>query len=297
MLPLPAAPDALLALPDATTLLAPLAVTWYADPVFVELGPLRVRWYGLLFALGFLSAHLVLQRIFRLEGKPQQDLDVLTITMMLLSVLGGRLGHCLFYEPERYLADPIRMLYIWEGGMASHGGGIGIILGLIWFSRKYRYPFVWLADRLMIVVALMSVFIRTGNLMNSEIYGIPTDLPWGFIYLRTEVDLLPRHPTQIYESLYYLLLFGLLYAVYLRQRPRLAPGLLTGLYLVIFFTGRFTIEFVKNVQVPWEQGLPLNQGQMLSIPFILAGFGFLAYAYRHRPSSPVPPAGGQPHGA
>jgi len=201
-------------------------------------------------------------------------LDKLTIYMVVSTVIGARLGHCLFYEPDLYLANPISILYIWEGGLASHGAGIGIIVGLWIFSRKTQRPFLWIIDRIAVVVALAGTFIRTGNLMNSEIFGNITTLPWGFRFLRASNPLEqadPRHPTQIYEALSYLLIFFFLLFYYYRKDGKPRQGILIGWFLVLVFGMRFLIEFIKEPQVDFERSMTLNMGQLLSIPFIMIG--------------------------
>jgi prolipoprotein diacylglyceryl transferase len=187
------------------------------------------------------------------------------------TLAGARLGHCLFYEPEIYLRDPIRILKIWEGGLASHGGGIGIFLMLWWFSRKHReFSYLWLLDHLCVGVALAGVFIRTGNLFNSEILGKATDVPWAFVFDR--IDAVPRHPTQIYEALSYLVIFIVLWKWYRSPaKPAKYPGRIFGTFLMLCFGVRFLIEFAKENQVAFEQSLPLNMGQLLSIPMVGAG--------------------------
>ena len=178
-------------------------ITWSPDPEIFRIGGVAVRWYGLLFALSFVFGYIIMLRFFRKEGIPDRVLDTLTTYMVIGTVVGARLGHCFFYEPDYYLANPVRILYVWEGGLASHGAAIGIILVLIIFSRTQKKPFLWIMDRIVIVVALSGFFIRMGNLANSEIFGIPTTLPWGFLFQRASDPaeaLLPRHPTQIYEG-------------------------------------------------------------------------------------------------
>ena len=199
------------------------------------------------------------------------------------TLIGARLGHCLFYEPEYYLANPIKILKVWEGGLASHGGAVAILIAIWIFVRKYgakyKFDYWWLFDRIGIATALAGAMIRLGNLMNSEIYGNPTDLPWGFIFtLRGET--IPKHPTQLYEALSYLALFFLLMWMYKKYFPVLKRGTLFGIFLTVLFATRFLIEFVKEPQVSFEQGMALNMGQLLSIPFILFGLGLLFYSIK-----------------
>lgn len=251
------------------------SIVWNVNPEIFSFGNFAIRWYGLLFALGFVFGYIIMNKIFKKENVPQKILDSLTTYMVIGTVVGARLGHCLFYEPDYYLANPIKILKVWEGGLASHGAAIGILLALWFFSKKYKKTYFWTLDRIVIVVALAGFFIRSGNLMNSEIYGIETGLPWGFIFVHVG-ETVPKHPTQIYEGLAYLFIFIGLYAIYNLQGKKLRPGLLFGLFLSILFAVRFFIEFIKEPQVGFEENMALNMGQILSIPFVIAGL-YLIY--------------------
>ncbi len=260
-----------------------LSVTWSPSPDIISIGSIHIRYYSLLFVSGFIIGYYIFQRFFKREGLPPEILDTLLYVLLGAAVVGARLGHCLFYEPEYYLARPLEILKVWEGGLASHGGAIAILLAMWWFvkkyGRKYRFDFLWIMDRIGIATALAGALIRLGNLMNSEIYGNPTDLPWGFIFtLRGET--LPKHPTQLYESLSYLLLFGVLMLLYYKVLPRLKRGTLFGLFLIGLFTARFFIEYVKEPQVAFEQGMPLNMGQLLSLPFIIGGLILIIWSVK-----------------
>jgi phosphatidylglycerol---prolipoprotein diacylglyceryl transferase len=257
-------------------------ITWDISPLIFKLGALQVRWYGLFFALAFYLGYVILEKqVFRREGLKIDMLDRLATYVILGTIVGARLGHVFFYEPQSYLQDPLSILKIWEGGLASHGAAIGILLALILFVRKSGKTYLWTLDRVVIVVALGGFFIRMGNLMNSEIYGHFTSLPWGFIFVRDgQAD--PRHPTQIYEGLTYLLLFFALMAYYRKNLKRMKEGTIFGIFLIVLFGVRFLIEFVKEPQVAFEQTMALNMGQWLSIPFILAGVGLLTYNYRKK---------------
>ncbi len=244
-------------------------ITWNPDPELIRIGSFAIRWYGLLFASAFIVGYFIMQRIFKNEDKTNKLLDQLATYMVISTVVGARLGHCLFYEPEYYLNNPLEILMIWKGGLASHGAAIGIILALYFFSKRNKLPVIWVFDRISIVVALGGVFIRTGNLMNSEIYGKATDLPWAFIYAKD--DLIPRHPTQIYEALTYLGIFLFLYLSYWKKKGHTKPGFLFGMFMILVFSARFLIEFLKEPQVSFEQQMTLNMGQLLSIPFIIVG--------------------------
>ncbi len=261
-------------------------ITWNVDPEIFRIGSFAIRWYGLLFALGFFLGYLILLKVFNKEGIPIKVLDELTTYMVIGTVVGARLGHCLFYEPSYYLSHPLRILMVWEGGLASHGAGIAIVLSIWLFSYKKKMSFLWVMDRVVITVALAGMLIRTGNLMNSEIFGYSTSLPWGFRFVRAfdPADTMsPMHPTQLYEGLSYLAIFLFLWSYYYRKDGKPAPGFLFGMFLVLVFGARFLIEFLKKPQVQvFEEALKtkigMNLGQLLSIPFILAGILLILYS-------------------
>ncbi|MFC2104046.1 prolipoprotein diacylglyceryl transferase [Bacteroidota bacterium] len=249
------------------------SINWNVHPDIVSFWGLTIRYYGVLFASSFFFGYLIMQKIFKKEGLTVELLDKLTVYMAVGTVIGARLGHCLFYQPDYYLSNPIEIIKIWHGGLASHGAAIGILIALYYFSKKNKKPYLWILDRMAIVVALAGFFIRMGNLMNSEIYGIETSLPWGFIFVR-DGQTVPKHPTQIYEALSYLLIFILLYAIYNKKGVEVKKGLIFSVFLILLFTVRFFIEFIKEDQVRFEQGMSLNMGQWLSIPFVLIGLFF-----------------------
>lgn len=355
-------------------------IIWNANPEIFTLPipfidkELTLRWYGLLFALGFLISQQILYYMFKKEGKPEQDVDTLTIYMVVATVIGARLGHVLFYEPEKYLAHPLNILKVWEGGLASHGGAIGILFALWLYSRKKKYGqnYLQTLDRIVILVALTGALIRFGNMMNSEIIGKPTNSDYGVVFARnvTEIlksdgniedidyvknDSLPaenglqpikillqfkkdeandyrtydqhmrsvvanelssneyvqehivqtgelnyrvtydesgtyygiiytyavaRHPGQLYESVSCLLLFGFLLWLWFKYKVNLPEGRLFGIFLIVCFGMRIVWEFFKENQVEFENALPLNMGQLLSIPLVLAGFYFLIRSFR-----------------
>lgn len=255
------------------------SITWNADPELIRIGGFAIRWYGLLFAASFFIGYLIFLRFFKKEGISIELLDKLAMYTALGTIIGARLGHTMFYEPSYYLSNPVEILKIWRGGLASHGAAVGIVVALYFFVKKNRLRYFWLIDRVVIAVALGGMFIRLGNLMNSEIYGIETSLPWGFIFLR-DGQTLPKHPTQIYEALAYLAIFALLYIWYWKKNGDLKEGVVFSVFLILLFAVRFFIEFVKEVQVPFEQGMKLNMGQILSIPFVLAGIVLLFYFLR-----------------
>lgn len=264
-------------------------ITWDVDPEIFSIGSLSIRWYGLMFAMAFLSGYLVFTKALKIKRLDADMLDQLLIYVAVGVIAGARLGHCLFYEPSYYLSNPIEILKIWKGGLASHGAAVGIVLALWLYVRKHKLSFLWLMDRLVIVVPLAGAFIRIGNLFNSEIYGRPTDLPWAFLFVRDRVidpetglqlPNVPSHPTQIYEALSYLLIFAVLFIFYKKKKDEIRDGLIFGIFLILLFTARFFIEFIKNDQVSFETGMLFNMGQWLSLPFILLGIGLIIYTKR-----------------
>ena len=245
-------------------------IHWNPDPVAFTVFGLEIRWYGVMFTITFLCGWWLLNRMFKQEGRNPELADTLLWYVALAVIIGARLGHCLFYDPQFYLSHPVEILKIRDGGLASHGAAISIPIALWLVARKYRVSVWYLLDRVVIVVALGGFFIRMGNLFNSEIYGHVTNLPWGFIFERNG-ETLPKHPTQIYEALTYLCLFFLLGAYYKRKKGKVRNGQLFGWFLIGCFGMRFLIEFLKEVQEEWELAYALDMGQMLSIPFILLG--------------------------
>ncbi len=257
-------------------------VTWNADPILFSIGPFSVRWYGLMFVTGFFIGYQIVAAMFKHEGAPEKWLGSLLTYLVVCTIVGARLGHVLFYEWDYYSAHPAEILKVWNGGLASHGGTIAILIGIWIYSRVVTHKSMsWVLDKIVGPIALTGCLIRLGNLMNSEIYGAPTDLPWGFIFVRNG-ETLPCHPTQIYEAGCYLILFVLLMWMYWKKNAEERPWLMTGVFFLVTFGTRFIIEYVKNVQVPWEVQMRaewgLDQGQLLSIPFILLGIGMIVYA-------------------
>ncbi|MEI6576451.1 MAG: prolipoprotein diacylglyceryl transferase [Bacteroidota bacterium] len=262
-------------------------IHWNVSPEIFRIGAFAIRWYGLFFALSFYIGYIIIGDMFKRENVPATMLDTLSLYMILGTVIGARLGHCLFYQPEIYLKNPIEILKIWEGGLASHGAALGILFAIYLFARKSRLTYLYVLDRIVIVVALAGFMIRMGNLMNSEIYGKMTTLPWAFIFLRSDFMMIPRHPTQIYEGLAYILLFLGLYVTYRKKGTQMQEGLLFGWFMVILFGLRFILEFLKEPQVDFENKLTFNMGQGLSIPFILCGIYILYRVYK-KPFKPWP---------
>jgi prolipoprotein diacylglyceryltransferase len=353
-------------------------INWDVNPEIFSLGFLSIRWYGLLFASGFLIGYFLMIKMYKQEGKPEQYVEVLTTYMVVSTIVGARLGHCLFYEPEYFLANPIEILYVWQGGLASHGAAIAILIALYWYTRKYKdQSYLYVLDRIVITIALAGACIRLGNLMNSEIIGKPTNLPTGFVFVHnveeyltpsenddnsiikyikkidfdskgrdttindtkylvmnmqielkknglsetsinqwlqgnikdllagyeepkdmndhiwvpTDRDLkvdfttskkgntlinaevygIPRHPAQLYEALSCIALFLFLYLLYNRTKEKTPEGRIFSLFLILLFSMRFMFEFLKESQVPFEDQMTFNMGQLLSIPLILAG--------------------------
>jgi prolipoprotein diacylglyceryl transferase len=256
-----------------------LIVPWDVNPEIFRIGSFAIRWYGVLFASSFVVGYIIMNRIFKNENLGEPVLDRLTIYMAIGVIAGARLGHCLFYEPGYYLKHPLEILMIWHGGLASHGAAIGILIALWLFARKEKKDYDWILDRIAIVVALSGLFIRTGNLMNSEIYGVETTVPWGFVFLRNGENA-PKHPTQIYEGLAYLIIFIILYRMYWSKKGQHIQGTIISLACILIFTARFFIEFLKEDQVAFEASMKLNMGQLLSIPFILIGITGLILSIR-----------------
>ena len=272
-------------------------IVWDANPVLFSIDAFNlfgfqfpqfeIRWYGLLFAAGFLIGMQIMTRIFRKEGKPQEDLDALLIYMVISTVLGARIGHYLFYEPEVLFRNPLEVILPPYRGLASHGATIGILTALWLYSRRKSsrltgQTFLWTTDRIVIAVALAGACIRLGNLMNHEIVGLPTTVPWGFIFkYNNEFPVgVARHPAQLYEALSCLTLFFILLAMWNRMQAKTPRGLLLGIFLIWIFGLRFLFEYLKENQVAFENTLPLNMGQILSIPAVLVGIYFVWHSRR-----------------
>ncbi len=243
-----------------------------------------VRWYGLAWALGFLISQQIMQFIFKKEGRPDKEVETLTLYMVIAAIVGARLGHVLFYDFKVFLDEPWRILAIWEGGLASHGAGITTLIALYFYAKKTKVEYLWIVDRMVIVTAITGCLIRLGNLMNSEMVGLPTTLPWAFVF--TSIDNTPRHPAQLYEAIYCFILFIILFAVWYKKKDELKNGILTGWFLIILFTLRFVDEFFKINQVSFEDDLILNMGQVLSIPFVIAGIIILLTAKQNEKIDP-----------
>ena len=251
---------------------------WNIDPTILHLGPLQLRWYGLLFVGSFFLGAMILTKIFKREGKNPDSVENLLVYLMIGAVIGARLMHCFAYEPDFYLSHPLEILKVWKGGLASHGGLIGVLLALYFFTKKYNLAYFWLLSRVMIVSALSATFIRVGNFFNSEILGLPTDTSWAIIFSR--IDMIPRHPVQLYEAGAYLLLFIILYKLYTKISPQFFTKFAPGLFFFYTFVARFFLEFLKTRQADYVTNLPFSTGQILSIPFIIIGFVWMLWAFK-----------------
>jgi len=262
-------------------------INWNVDPEIINVFGISIRYYGLLFVSGLILCIYILGWIFRRENIPQEFLEKLSIFGVIGIFVGARLGHCLFYEPLYYFAHPLEMIlpiqslpaggYKFSGyqGLASHGGVLGLLIALYFYSRKTKHSMIDTIDLIAVVAVLEFGFIRLGNFMNSEIIGIPTTKPWSVIFER--VDNVPRHPAQLYEAISYFIIFTIMMILYKKMRDRLKNGFFFGLATVLCCTARFIIEFVKENQVGFEDGMTFNMGQLLSLPYLVVGIGFIIY--------------------
>lgn len=242
--------------------------TWNVDPVLFSLGPVSIHWYGLLFATAFIVGLQIMQWIYRREQRSESELDRLFLYILAGTIIGARLGHVLFYDPAYYLANPLEIVQIWKGGLASHGGTLGIIIAVFLYARKQGHPSgLWILDRFCMTAALGGAMIRIGNFFNSEIVGLP--FKYGIIFER--FDSLPRHPVQLYEAFTYLAIFTIMLIIYRRITTPLKDGRLFGLFLVMLFSARFVLEFVKIRQAQYAQTMDFSVGQWLSIPLVILG--------------------------
>lgn len=258
-------------------------VHWDVNHIIAHIaGPLSIRWYSLWFLAGVLLANYIFMKMAKKEGVPENVSEHLVVYVVFCLIIGARLAHCLFYNPSYYLSNPIRILMVWEGGLASHGGYLGVLVAIYLYLKRFQFlSFLWVADRVSIVAIMAGGFIRIGNLFNSEIYGRVTDVPWAFIFHK--VDAVPRHPTQIYESIGYFSVaaIGYLFYRYKGRAPR--EGSLLGLSMILAFSFRTFIEFFKENQEAFEDGMWLNMGQVLSLPWILLGLFLFTGAFTKVP--------------
>lgn len=254
-------------------------IHWHPSPELFSIFGFAPRWYGVLFAVAFVLGYYLTKYIFKREGVKLDYIDTLLVYFFVGTIVGARLGHCLFYEPRAYLHNPLLILKIWEGGLASHGAGIGLFIALGLFVRKYKVDTLWLFDRLAIMIALSGFFIRMGNLMNSEIVGSPTTVSWGFIFENNGEDF-ARHPSQLYEAVGYLIIGLTLLWMYFKTNAAKLKGLIFGLAMALIFSYRFFIEFTKETQVEFEKSMALDMGQWLSIPFVVLGLIFIVLSIK-----------------
>lgn len=254
-------------------------ITWTVDPNLVTIGPATIRWYGLMWALGFFIGYGIESKIYKREGMTDQHMEKLFYFMMFGTVIGARIGHCFFYEANYYLSHVSEVLCVWKGGLSSHGGACGILIAL-WIFSKYvaKKNFIWVMDRIVVPVAFCGACIRFGNLMNHEIYGHATDVPWAFRFITNihrwqngaePIFSAPSHPTQIYEVLYCLVTFAVVLFLYWRTNARKFEGFIYGVFLIGIFLTRFLLEFIKNSQEDFEDDMLLNIGQLLSLPLVI----------------------------
>lgn len=273
-----------------------LSIDWRFDPVAFSLFGVEVRYYGLMWALMILAGSKMFDNFCRREGLPQSVSESIFIYGTLATILGSRIGHCIFYEPEYYLPRPWAILTeIRNGGMASHGAAIGLLIGLYLFSRRNKLPYVWSLDRIMMVVGFGGGLVRVGNLLNSEIFGHPTDMPWGFKFYDSTLwqnvaAPMACHPTQIYEAICYFTTFAIMAVMYYKyDMGRKRPGAMFGVALIGVFFTRFFIEFLKFDQVEFEQGMMLDMGQWLSIPFVILGIYMIYRSFSRPEQMPAAP--------
>ncbi len=268
------------------------SILWDVSPALLDLGSFQIRYYSVFFALAFIVGYFIVKSFYKKENIPVSELDNLTVYVVIGGLAGARLGHCLFYD-WAYFSNNILEIFLpvsfspdfhFTGyqGLASHGGAIGIIIALLLFKRKStKKSFFWVIDRVAVPTGFAGALIRMGNLMNSEIYGHHTDLPWGFIFARNG-ETVPSHPTQIYEAICYVITSIVLLRLYKVERFRNAKGFLLGVFFIMIFTARFFIEFVKENQVSFEEAMKLNMGQWLSVPVVLAGIGLVIWSLKRQ---------------
>lgn len=250
-------------------------IVWDIDPELVKLGSISIRWYSVWIALGLIVSHHVFRHIWHREGRRAEEADLVIIVAVFFSVVGARLAHCLFYQPDYFLAHPMDILKLWHGGLASHGGFIGLFCGLALLLNVFKnVSFLYLADRFMISAGIVSISLRMGNLFNSEILGKPSDAPWAVVFSR--VDQVPRHPSQVYEIISYVFILFVLIRIYLRPELRLKPGIILGSGLTLYSVFRILIEFTKEGQSELDQEWAFTIGQWLSVPFTVVGLLLLS---------------------
>lgn len=248
---------------------------WGIDPVAISFLGLKIHWYGVLFSIAIISGFQVMKAIYNNEKMPIDQLDSLLANSVVGIIVGARLVHCLFYDPLYYWGHPLKIFAVWEGGLASHGGGLGVLIVVFLYAKKHNLNRLWLLDRLAMPTALFGFFVRLANFLNSEILGVPTDVTWAVIFKR--IDSLPRHPVQIYEAFAYLSIFVLLWWTY-KNSKNIREGSLLGLFLTLTFIARYILEFFKEKQASYANEITMTTGQLLSIPFIIVGVFFLVWS-------------------
>lgn len=263
-----------------------LYINWNVSPDIFSMGGFSLKWYSLFFVAGFFPlGYWIMGRFFKHEGLPDKLLDPMLYALLIGALIGARLGHVFFYDWAYFRVHPEEILMTWKGGLASHGGAIGVLLAMWWYvwkyGRKYGFNYIQILDRLIIPICFAGMMIRFGNLFNSEIYGYETTLPWGFIFERNG-ETMPKHPTQLYEAFSYLLIGLLLLWIYYKKLDKVYTGTIFGLFLVLLFGVRFLVEFVKQPQEAFEESMIINMGQVLSLPFIIAGIIIIFLSYKKK---------------
>jgi prolipoprotein diacylglyceryl transferase len=273
-------------------------ITWTADPVAftIPFWGKEVRWYGIAFVIGFIIGIRIVRKIWKHEKLNEEWFDSLFFYVIFATVIGARLGHCLFYNPGHYFSNPIEIFKVWEGGLASHGGTLGIIIAIWIYSKAVtKKSMLWTFDRLVVPVGFVAALIRLGNLMNHEIYGHATDVSWAFRFVdnlsswqygSAPIFSLPSHPTQLYEAFFYILTSCICLWMYWKREDYKYKGLIFGVFLIGIFLSRFFVEFYKNNQETFEEGMILNMGQLLSIPFVVAGIWLTFKGLQEKKHSP-----------
>ena len=243
--------------------------TWNASPEIYSIGFLKIRWYSLMFIIGFMGSYHIMRKMYRSAGHDDALVSSLLTWVILGTIIGARLGHCLFYNPSFYFSNPLEFFQVWKGGLASHGGFTGVMLAIFLYCRRYKMDFLWVVDRAAVGGLLIASLIRVGNFFNSEMIGTPSQLPWAIVFER--IDTVPRHPAQLYESLTYFGIFLLMSSLYRFTSICQHPGRLWGVTLAVSFSARFLLEFFKENQAGFEQDMFINMGQVLSVPFVSLG--------------------------
>ncbi len=257
-------------------------LVWNVDPDIFRFGAIQLRWYGVLFVGSFFVGLAFMNWVYKREHKDPKNLDTFMMYMIIGAVIGARLMHCFAYEPAYFIAHPLEILYVWKGGLASHGGLIGSIIAIYIFSKRYKEDFAWLLSRTAMAGMFPAAFVRIGNFFNSEILGLPTDKPWGVIFAR--VDNIPRHPVQLYEAFSYLLIFVILVYIYRHITQQFATRVLPGIFAFLLFSARFFLEYFKTEQADYSPAIPFTVGQLLSVPLVLLGVLWIVWAFIKTPS-------------